>query len=95
MIYKGLTSLIFGYKSCHVVIAFIVEGCHHFCQMMSGFREDSNIFLICQRSRPLAVMFLRGQVCFISFAVGHRGNIPAKFHSILTIDSRGYVKSFL
>ena len=52
-IYKGLTYLIFGYKSCHVlkrikfVIAFIVDGCHHFCQMMSGFREDSNSFLIC------------------------------------------------
>ena len=32
-VYKGLASLIFGYKSCHVlqrikfVIAFIVEGC--------------------------------------------------------------------
>ena len=67
-IYKGLTSLIFGYKSCHVlqrikfVIAFIVEGCHNFCQMMSGLRDDSNSFLICQSSRPLAAMFLRGQV---------------------------------
>ena len=75
-IYKGLTSLIFGYKSCHVlqrikfVIAFIVEGCHHFCQMMSDFREDSNSFLTCQRSRPLAAMFLRDQVCFICFVVG-------------------------
>ena len=44
-VYKGLTSLLFGYKSFHVlqrikfVIAFIVEGCHHFCQMMSGFRD--------------------------------------------------------
>ena len=62
-VYKGLTSLIFGYKSCHVlqrikfVIAFIVEGCHHFCQMMSGFREDSNSFLICQRSQPLLPCF--------------------------------------
>ena len=70
-IYKGLTSLIFGYKSCDVLqrikfaIACIVEGCHHFCQMMSGFREDSNSFLLCQRSRPLAAMFLRGQVCCI------------------------------
>ena len=100
-VYKGLTSLIFGYKSCHVlqrikfVIALIVEGCHHFCQMMSGFREDSNSSLICQRSRPLAAMFLRNQVCFICFVVGHRGNIPAKLYSILTIGSRGYVKSLL
>ena len=39
------------------VIAFIVEGCHYFCQMMSGFREDSNSFLICQRSRPLLSCF--------------------------------------
>ena len=52
-VYKGLTSLIFGYNSCHVlqrikfVIAFIVEGCHLFCQMMSGFREDSNSFPGC------------------------------------------------
>ena len=59
-VYKGLASLIFGYKSCHIlqrikfVIAFIVEGCHHFCQMMSGFREDYNSFLICQRLRTLA-----------------------------------------
>ena len=65
-------------QSCHVllrikfVIAFIVEGCHHLCQMMSGFREDSNSFLICQRSRPLAAMFLRDQVCCICFVVGHR-----------------------
>ena len=72
-------------------LAFILEGCHHFCQMMSGFREDSNSFLICQRSRPLATMFLRDQVRFICFVVGHRGNIPAKFYSILTICSRGYV----
>ena len=61
---QRLTSLIFGYKSFRVlqqikfVIAFIVEGCHHFCRMMSGFREDSNSFLICQRSRPLAAMLL-------------------------------------
>ena len=34
------------------VIAFIVEGSHLFCQMMSGLREDSNSFLICQWSRP-------------------------------------------
>ena len=59
-VYKGLASLIFGYKSSHVlqriklVIAFIVEGCHHFCQMMSGFRKDYNSFLTCQRLRPLA-----------------------------------------
>ena len=61
--------------------------------MMSGFkpREDSNSFLICQRSRPLAAMFLRDQVCFICFVVGHRGNIPANFYSVLTIGSRGYV----
>ena len=77
-VYKGLTSLIFGYKSCHVlqrikfVTAFIVEGCHHSCQMISGFREDSNSFLICQRSRPLAAMFLRDQVCFICFVVVRR-----------------------
>ena len=77
-VYKCLTSLIFGYKSCHVlqrikfVIAFIVEGCQRFCQMMSGFRDDSNSFLICQRSRPLVAMFLRDQVCFICFVVGHR-----------------------
>ena len=77
-VYKGLTSLIFGYKSCHVlqrikfVTAFTVEGCHHFCQMISGFREDSNSFLICQRSRPLAAMFLRDQVCFICFVVVRR-----------------------
>ena len=76
-VYKGFISLIFGYKSCHVlqrikfVIAFIVEGCHHFWQMMSGFREDSSSFLICRRSRPLAAMFLRDQVCFICFVVGH------------------------
>ena len=36
------------------------------------FREDSNSFLICQKSRPLAAMFLRDQVCFICFVVGHR-----------------------
>ena len=66
------------YKSCNVlqpikfVIAFIVEGCHNFCQMMSGFRENSNSFLICQRSRPLAAMFLKDQVFFICFVVGHR-----------------------
>ena len=75
---KQTKSLIFRYKSCHVlqrikfVIAFNVEGCHHFCQMMSGFIEDSNSFLICQRSRPLAAMFFRDQVCFICFVVGHR-----------------------
>ena len=44
-------------KSIKFDIAFIVEGCHHFCQMMSGFREESNSFLICQRSHPLAAMF--------------------------------------
>ena len=68
-----------------------MEGCHHFYHMMCGFREDSNSFLICQRSRPLAAMFLRDQVCFICFVVGHRGNIPANFYSVLTIGSRGYV----
>ena len=26
--------------------SFFVEGCHHFFQMMSGLREDSNSFLI-------------------------------------------------
>ena len=57
--------------------------------MMSGFREDSNSFLICQRSRPLAAMFLRDQVCFICFVLGHRGNISANFYSVLTIGSRG------
>ena len=62
--------------------------------MMSGFREDSMSFLIYQRSRPLATMFLRGQVCSICFVVGYRGNIPAKLYSILTIGSRGYVKIF-
>ena len=86
-VYKGLASLIFGYKSCHVlkriklVIAFIVEGCHHFCQMMSGFREDSNSFLICQRSRPW-LPFFEGPILFYLFLLGHRGNIPAKFYSI-------------
>ena len=58
---KGIQRLYISYirfKSCHVlqrikfVIAFIVEGCHRFSQMMSGFRVDSNSFLICQRSRP-------------------------------------------
>ena len=50
--------------------------------MMSGFREDSNSFLICQKVTPLAAMFLSDQVCFICFVVGQRGNIPAKFYSI-------------
>ena len=36
------------------------------------FREDSNSFLICQRSRLLVAMFLRDQVCFLCFVVGHR-----------------------
>ena len=100
---KGIQRLSISYsgtKSWHVLqwikffIAFIVEGCHHFCQMISGFREDSKSFLICQRSRPLAAMFLRDQVCFICCVVGYRGNIPTNFYSILTNGFRGYVKMF-
>ena len=36
-----------------------------FCQMMNGFRVYATSFLtrICQRSRPLAAMFLSDQVC--------------------------------
>ena len=34
------------------VIAFIMEGCHHFCQMMSGFREDSTASLSAKGHAP-------------------------------------------
>ena len=72
------------------VIAFIVEGCHHFCQMMSGFREDSNSFLICQRSRPL-LPYLEGPSLFYLFCSGSPRKYPCQilFNSDNWFQGRG------
>ena len=82
--YKGLTSLIFGYKSCHVlqrikfVIAFIVEGCHHFCQMMSGFREDSNSFYYLPKVTPPGCHVFEGPSLFDLFCSGSSMKYPCQ-----------------
>ena len=66
---KGIQRLIISYIWVQKLPCFTTDQIRHsfycFCQMMSGFREDANSFLTrtCQRSRPLAAMFLSDQVC--------------------------------
>ena len=104
LVYKGYTKayhlLYLGTQSCHVlhrikfVIAFIV-----FLSKDERFlrrRQQFPYTYLPKVTSPGCHVFERPSL-FICFVVGHRGNFTAKFYSILilTISSRGYVKSFL
>ena len=62
---KGIQRLITSYSWVQKLPCFTTDQIRYSFYCVSVIREDANSFLtrICQRSRPLAAMFLRDQVC--------------------------------
>ena len=88
---KGIQRLSISYIRVHKLPCFTTDQIRYsfYCGRLLPFlSNDERVkrrfqqFPYLPKVTPLAAMFLRDQVCFICFVVGHRGNIPAKLYSI-------------